>query len=218
METAESRTSLLIGEMGLQRLKQSCVLVLGVGGVGSYCAEALARSGIGKLILVDGDTVAPSNLNRQIMAQFDTVGQPKTAVMKARIHTYRSDIQITCHQRFYDKEANAQIFSEPVDFVVDAIDTLSAKRDCIATKIEIMDLMKTSYDPLAKVMRQMIRKADIRGKIPVVCSTEQPIIQHQIINAEGKTRKEKMPPASSSFVPAAAGLACASYAVRQLLK
>ena len=130
METAESRTSLLIGEMGLQRLKQSCVLVLGVGGVGSYCAEALARSGIGKLILVDGDIVAPSNLNRQIMAQFDTVGQPKTAVMKARIHTYRSDIQITCHQRFYDKEANAQIFSEPVDFVVDAIDTLSAKRDC----------------------------------------------------------------------------------------
>ena len=239
METAESRTSLLIGEMGLQRLKQSCVLVLGVGGVGSYCAEALARSGIGKLILVDGDTVAPSNLNRQIMAQFDTIGQPKTTVMKARIHTYRSDIQITCHQRFYDKEANAQIFSEPVDFVVDAIDTLSAKRDCIAyclahqipfissmgmanrmdpTKIEIMDLMKTSYDPLAKVMRQMIRKADIRGKIPVVCSTEQPIIQHQIINAEGKTRKEKMPPASSSFVPAAAGLACASYAVRQLLK
>ncbi|MFR2886325.1 MAG: ThiF family adenylyltransferase [Merdibacter sp.] len=100
METAESRTSLLIGEMGLQRLKQSCVLVLGVGGVGSYCAEALARSGIGKLILVDGDIVAPSNLNRQIMAQFDTVGQPKTAVMKARIHTYRSDIQITCHQRF----------------------------------------------------------------------------------------------------------------------
>ena len=239
METAESRTSLLIGEMGLQRLKQSCVLVLGVGGVGSYCAEALARSGVGKLILVDGDIVAPSNLNRQIMAQFDTVGQPKTAVMKARIHTYRSDIQITCHQRFYDKESNAQIFSEPVDFVVDAIDTLSAKRDCIAyclahqipfissmgmanrmdpTKIEIMDLMKTSYDPLAKVMRQMIRNADIRGKIPVVCSTEQPIIQHQIINAEGKTRKEKMPPASSSFVPAAAGLACASYAVRQLLK
>ena len=75
-----------------------------------------------KLILVDGDIVAPSNLNRQIMAQFDTVGQPKTAVMKERIHTYRSDIQITCHQRFYDKEANAQIFSEPVDFVVDAID------------------------------------------------------------------------------------------------
>lgn len=239
METAESRTSLLIGEMGLQRLKQSCVCVLGVGGVGSYCAEALARSGIGKLILVDGDHVALSNLNRQMMAQFDTIGQPKSEAMKERILSYRSDIQVVCHQLFYDAEANVQIFSEPVDFVVDAIDTLSSKRDCIVyclehgipfissmgmanrmdpTKIEIMDLMKTSYDPLAKIMRQMIRKVGIRGEIPVVCSTEQPMVQHKIVNAEGKTRKEKMPPASSSFVPGAAGLACASYAVRTLLQ
>lgn len=239
MEHAETRTELLIGTDGIRRLKESCVCVLGIGGVGSYCAEALARSGVGRLILVDGDTVAESNLNRQIMAVRETVGQAKTQAMKDRILQYRGDIEVECLQLFYNAEANEKIFDQEIDFVVDAIDTISSKRDCIEycllhkipfissmgmanrmdpTKLTVMDLMKTSYDPLAKVMRGLMRKSKIKGKIPVVCSLEQPMTQTRIINENGKTRKEKMPPASSSFVPAAAGLVCASYAVTTLLK
>lgn len=239
MEQTNTRTTLLLGKEGIEKLKQSTVCVLGIGGVGSYCVEALARCGIGKLILVDGDQVALSNLNRQIMAIYDTVGQAKPQVMKERILQYRDDIDIKCINVFYQASFNEQVFDPSVDFVVDAIDTISSKRDCIEyclshkipfissmgmanrmdpTKITVMDLMKTSYDPLAKVMRNLMRKSTVKGKIPVVCSLEQPTVQTKIINENGKTRKEKMPPASSPFVPAAAGLACASYAVQTLLK
>lgn len=239
METAASRTALLLGEEGLARLQNSCVCVLGIGGVGSYCAEALARSGVGHLLLVDGDRIAPSNLNRQIMAVYPTLHQSKTQAMKERIETYRNDIKVDCLDLFYEEAVNEQVFAYPIDFVVDAIDTLSSKRDCIAyclrhqlpfissmgmanrldpTCLEITDLMKTSNDPLAKVMRQLVRKAGLKGRIPVVWSRELPMAQTKIVNEAGKTRKEKMPPASSSFVPAAAGLACASYAVRVLLQ
>lgn len=100
---------------------------MGIGGVGSYCAEALARSGVGRLILVDGDTVAESNLNRQIMAVRETVGQAKTQAMKDRILQYRGDIEVECLQLFYNAEANEKIFDQEIDFVVDAIDTISSK-------------------------------------------------------------------------------------------
>lgn len=239
METPLQRMELLIGTEKLKVLKHACVLIVGVGGVGSYAAEALARSGVGKLILLDGDVVAPSNLNRQIHAVFDTIGRSKTAVMKERIQSYREDCTINCHDFFYNKEKNDFLFSQTVDFVVDAIDTMSSKLDLIAyclehnipfisstgmanrldpTKIEITELMKTSYDPVAKIMRTMVRKARLKGKIPVVWSKEHPSIQTKIINENGVTRKQKMPPASSPFVPSAAGLACASYAMKILLE
>lgn len=239
MENTMERMELLIGKDKLTSLQDACVMVVGVGGVGSYAAEALARSGIGTLILVDGDTVAPSNLNRQIHAVYDTIGKEKTQVMKERILSYQKDCEIICHTMFYDASKNDVIFDRQVDFVVDAIDTISSKVDLIQyclyhkipfissmgmanrldpTCISICDLRKTSYDPLAKVMRNIIRKKDIRGKIPVVYSSEHPSVQTKVINENGKTRKEKMPPASSPFVPAAAGLACASYAVRLLMK
>lgn len=238
MEQADTRTKLLLGEEGVAVLKARTVCVLGIGGVGSFCVEALARSGIGKLILVDGDVVAPSNLNRQLIATYQTIGKPKSEAMKERILQYRNDVEIRCVQHFYDASLNEALFCEPIDFVVDAIDTLSSKRDCIEycllhqlpfissmgmanrldpSKLTILDLMKTTYDPLAKVMRTMMRRSLVKGKIPVVCSLEPPIRQTRIINEAGKTRKEQMPPASSSFVPAAAGLICASYAVRTLL-
>lgn len=174
MEQADTRTKLLIGEEGAAVLKARTVCVLGIGGVGSFCVEALARSGIGRLILVDGDVVAPSNLNRQLMAVQETIGKAKTEAMAERIRQYRSDIEIRCVNRFYDASLNEELFCEPIDFVVDAIDTLSSKRDCIEycllhqipfissmgmanrldpTKLTIMELMKTTYDPLAKVMR-----------------------------------------------------------------
>lgn len=239
METPLQRMELLIGKEQLERIQRACVIVVGVGGVGSYSAEALARCGIGKLILVDGDCVALSNLNRQIHANFDTIGRSKTEVMKERIQTYRKDCEIICHDMFYNGEVNDILFQEPVDFVVDAIDTMSSKLDlityCLAhkiqfisstgmanrmdpTQIEISELMKTSYDPVAKIMRTLVRKQRIKGKIPVIWSKEHPSVQTQIINENGVTRKQKMPPASSPFVPSAAGLACASYAIRKILE
>lgn len=238
IETPLQRMELLIGEENIKKLQNSVVMVIGVGGVGSYAAEALARSGIGKLILVDGDTVALSNLNRQIHATFETIGKSKTQVMKERILTYRNDCTVITKDIFYNEDANSILFDEPVDFVIDAIDTMTSKLSIIQyclrnkikfissmgmanrmdpTKIEICDLMKTNYDPVAKIMRNLIRKNKIKGKIPVVWSKEQPTVQTKVINENGMTRKQKMPPASSPFVPSAAGLAIASYTMMQLL-
>ena len=220
METPLQRMELLIGENNLEILKRSTVMVVGVGGVGSYAAEALARSGVGTLILVDGDTVAPSNLNRQIHAVYATIGRSKTEVMKERMESYRRDCTIICKDIFYKEEENAVLFDKPVDFVIDAIDTMSSKLSLITyclkhkipfissmgmanrldpTKVECCELMNTSYDPVA-------------------FSSEQPSVQTKIINENGVTRKQKMPPASSPFVPSAAGLAAASYAMRILLE
>ena len=236
MDIYLERMELLIGKEGITRLKEACVMVIGVGGVGSYAAEALARSGIGTLILVDHDTIAPSNLNRQIHADFATIGQSKTAVMKKRIYTYRNDIQVICHDEFYCAQKQSLLFSEPVDFIVDAIDTVSAKLELIQycleheiafissmanhwdpSQLQVSELMKTKDDPLAKVMRQQVRKRGIKGKIPVVCSRELPYVQRTVVDADGLTRKQKMPPASTPFVPSAAGLLCASQAVKHIL-
>ena len=131
METPLQRMELLIGENNLEILKRSTVMVVGVGGVGSYAAEALARSGVGTLILVDGDTVAPSNLNRQIHAVYATIGRSKTEVMKERMESYRRDCTIICKDIFYKEEENAVLFDKPVDFVIDAIDTMSSKLSLI---------------------------------------------------------------------------------------
>lgn len=239
METPLQRMELLIGLDGIATLQDAVVMVVGVGGVGSYTAEGLARCGIGTIILVDGDCVAPSNLNRQIHANFQTIGQSKTNVMKERIETYRKDCTVITHDIFYKEEMNEVLFSQPIDFVVDAIDTMTSKLALLTycldhhipfissmgmanrmdpTKIVCCDLMKTCYDPVAKIMRNLIRKHHIKGKIPVVYSTEQPSIQTKIVNEDGVTRKQKMPPASSPFVPSAAGLACASYAVQKILE
>lgn len=239
MENTLERTELLVGNNGIHKLKKAVVMVVGVGGVGSYSAEALARAGIGTLILVDGDTIAPSNLNRQIHAVYDTIGQSKTVVMKQRIECFRNDCEVIIHDIFYKEDQNDIIFDRHVDFVIDAIDTITSKVDLITfclehnipfissmgmanrldpTKIQYCDLMKTSYDPLAKVMRNLIRKKRLKGKVPVIYSSEQPFIQTKIINEDGKTRKEKMPPASSPFVPSAAGLACAAKAVMNILE
>ncbi len=239
METPLQRMELLVGEENLKKLKESTVMVVGVGGVGSYAAEALARSGVGRLVLADGDTVAPSNLNRQIHAVFATIGKSKTEVMKERIESYRDDCIVICKDMFYNEDSNEQLFDVKVDFVIDAIDTMSSKLALIKyckeheipfissmgmanrldpTKIECCDLMKTSYDPVAKIMRNLVRKHHIKGKIPVIFSKEQPSVQTKIVNENGVTRKQKMPPASSPFVPSAAGLAAASYAMNVLLK
>lgn len=237
-ETPWQRLELLVGKEKLDRLRQACVLVVGIGGVGGYAAEALARSGIGKLILVDADTVALSNLNRQIIAEIPTVGRPKTEVMAERIARIAPDCEVVGLRQFFDADCEF-LFDQKIDYVVDAIDTLTPKLALIAmtqahhipsisslgmanrfdpTRLQITTLDKTSYDPLARALRQMARKQGIApSSIPVVWSSEMPLTQNQLVDENGATRKQKYPPASTIFVPAAAGLTCASAVFQALI-
>lgn len=239
METTWQRMELLLGNNQWEEIKKACVLIVGIGGVGSYCAEALARSGIGKIILVDDDVISPSNLNRQIHATYDTINQAKTTAMKERIASFRNDCEVILYKQFYAADQSSLIFKDHIDFAVDAIDTISSKLDLITaclerkipfisslgmanrldpTAVKVTELMQTAYDPLARVLRSLVRKRGILEPIPVVYSSEPPRKQSKVINEQGKTRKEQMPPASSPFVPAAAGLACAAYALQTVLK
>lgn len=238
MNEAFCRFEYLVQSSGLKACHQATVLIVGVGGVGSFAAEALARSFIGRLILLDSDTVSISNLNRQILATWDTIGRPKVEVMKERIHQINPECEVIPLQEFY-KKGSTTCFDYPVDFVVDAIDTLSSKMDLIEecaernikmisslgmgnrldpSRLSVTTLEKTSYDPLARALRTMVKKRAFRGKIPVVFSSEPPLRHTHIENAAGKTRKEIMPPGSSAFVPSSAGLLCASYVVRKLIE
>lgn len=237
MSNPLERVELLVGKDKVDALRQATVLIVGVGGVGSYAAEALARSGIGKLILVDHDVVALSNLNRQILATFDTIGKPKTQSMKTRIESFNQDCEVICINEFFSSELES-IFDEKIDYVIDAIDTVTAKLDlielchrkkvpCISSlgmanrfdpsKVTQTTLDKTTYDPLAKALRDLVKKRKINYKIHVTFSTEIPFKQNVEINPDGKTRKERIPPASMIFVPAASGLLCASIVTRKLL-
>jgi Dinucleotide-utilizing enzymes involved in molybdopterin and thiamine biosynthesis family 1 len=190
-----SRTELLIGKDGLDKLKNSKVIVFGVGGVGSYTIEALARSGVGELIIVDDDTVCLTNLNRQVHATYKTISQPKVEVMKERIESINRDCKVITHQIFVKEENISEIIPNDVDYVVDAIDTVSAKlglaQYCYEKNIKIIssmgtgnkldptqfkvtDVFKTKVCPLAKVMRHELRKRGIE-KLQVLYSEEIPI-------------------------------------------
>lgn len=221
------RSALLLGNEALEILKNKTVLVVGIGGVGSFCVEALARTGIGHLILVDKDKVESSNINRQLLATTETIDQVKVAVMKKRIQTLNPECKVDTYDCFYDCSMDEKIFSQKICFVIDCIDSIKSKQDlamaCIQrdipflssmgtarrldpSKLEIMELEKTSYDPIAKRMRNWKRKNKIRNKIWVVCSTEPPIPVEA-----GK------PLPSMIFVPASAGLLLASECVKKLI-
>lgn len=190
-----SRTELLIGEEGLNRLKKSKVVVFGVGGVGSYTIEALARAGVGELIIVDDDTVCLTNLNRQVHATYKTISLPKVEVMKERIESINRACKVITHQVFVTQENIAEIIPDDADYVVDAIDTVTAKLGlaeyCYKKNIKIMssmgtgnkldptqfkvtDVFKTKVCPLAKVMRYELKKRGVE-KLKVVYSEEVPI-------------------------------------------
>ena len=190
-----SRTELLIGEAGLDKLRNSKVVILGVGGVGSYTIEALARAGVGELVIVDDDTVCLTNLNRQVHATYNSISKPKVEVMKERIASINRDCTVITHQVFITPENISEIISEDVDYVVDAIDTVSAKLGvaeyCYKRDIKIMssmgtgnkldptqfkvtDVFKTKVCPLAKVMRHELRKRGVE-RLKVVYSEEIPI-------------------------------------------
>lgn len=242
-----SRNELAIGKDGLQALKNSTVAILGIGGVGSFSAEALARSGIGRLVLVDKDDVDITNVNRQIHALLSTVGKPKVDLMKERIADINPECEVIALKMFYTEETYEQFFSYPLDFVIDACDTIMYKihvmKQCLnrnipiissmgaankldPTRLRIADISKTSYDPIARVVRMKLRKEGIYKGIPVVFSDEQPVkiredIRKEIVpeSAEkSNIRKMKMPPSSNAFVPSISGLMMAGYVVNQILE
>lgn len=239
-----SRNELIFGKEGLDILKNSTVAVLGIGGVGTFASEALARSGIGRLILVDKDNVDITNINRQIIALMSTIGQPKVELMKERIADINPECDVISLKMFYTEETVDLFFQNKIDFVVDASDTIEYKihlmKECLKrnipiiscmgaankidpTRFQIVDISKTHTDPIAKIIRTRLRKEGIKKGIPVVFSDESPIIQREDVLKEvgdeaAPIRKAKMPPASNAFCPSVAGLIMASYVVRQLLK
>jgi len=226
-----SRTELLIGKEGIEKLKNSKVAIFGIGGVGSYVVEGLARAGIGNFILVDNDEVCLSNLNRQIIATHKTIGKSKVEVAKERILEINPKANIEIHQEFFMPDTK-ELLDNSVSYIVDAIDTVTAKIELVLrankfnipiissmgtgnkldpTKFEIADIYKTSVCPLAKVMRKELKLRGIK-KLKVLYSKEEPI---KIDNLEENSNKRT--PASISFVPSVAGLIIAGEVVKDIV-
>ena len=234
MEHEFSRTELLIGKEKLDRLKNSVVMVLGMGGVGSHCTEALARSGVGKLILVDNDRVSLTNINRQSIAYHSTLGEYKTEVMRRRIRDICPQIEVKVYNMFVLPENIHRLFEETVDYVIDAVDTVAAKLALAETtrekgipiissmgtgnklhgeRFEIADISETSVCPLCRVMRRELRARGI-FHLKVLYSKEKPV--RAAAFEAGEYSKDRPAPGSVSFVPPVAGLLLAGEAIRDL--
>ncbi|RKP54281.1 tRNA threonylcarbamoyladenosine dehydratase [Cohnella endophytica] len=240
-----SRTELAIGPEGLDVLKGSTVAVLGIGGVGGIAAEALARSGIGRIVLIDKDVVDITNVNRQIHALTTTVGQPKADLMRDRIKLINPDCDVIALRMFYTEETYEELFKYPLDYVVDASDTISYKihliKQCLErripiissmgaanktdpTRFQVADISKTTVDPIARVIRKKLRNEGIKKGVQVVFSTELPIkprvdVTEKIVpdTAPKDIRKAQQPPSSNAFVPPVAGLIMVSVVFKELL-
>lgn len=238
-----SRTELVLGRAALERLQNSRVIVFGVGGVGGYCVEALARSGVGHIEIVDDDCIAPSNLNRQIIALESTIGRPKVEVMAERIHDINPDCEVVAHRMFFLPETQDRFDFAAYAYVVDCVDTVAAKLALIEacqkantpilcamgagnkldpTAFKVADLEKTSVDPLARVMRVQCRKRGFKH-VRVVYSTESPVppspdSDRETVRAEGKAANRRSIPGSLAFVPSVMGLILAGEVVRALAK
>lgn len=231
MKEQFSRTELLIGKEKVEKLIKSKVAIFGIGGVGSYVVEGLARAGVGKFILIDNDKITLSNINRQIIATHKTVGKAKVEVCKQRILEINPDAEVETYEEFFMPESK-EILDESVDYIIDAIDTVTAKIELVIradklnipiissmgtgnkldpTRFEVTDIYKTEVCPLAKVIRKELRLKGIK-KLKVVYSREEPVKKFE--SEEGK----KQIPASISFVPAVAGLIIAGEVVKDLVK
>lgn len=225
------RTSLVIGEENIDRLSQSRVAVFGVGGVGGFVCEALARSGVGKLTLIDGDTVAKSNINRQIIALQSTVGKHKAEVMKERILDINPNAEVETHNIFLNSETVSTIDFTQFDYIVDAVDDIKAKvmlakladenkipiiaamgagNKTDPTKFEVSDIFKTSVCPLARIMRHELKKSGIK-KLKVVYSKETP--KNPPYRIEGEKTV-----GSLAFVPSVMGLIIAGEVIKDICK
>lgn len=233
MENEFARTEMLLGRDGMARLKAASVMVLGVGGVGSHCIEALARSGVGTLILVDHDKVSVTNINRQSIAMHSTVGQYKTKVMKEKIADISPRTKVITYECFVLPENMEEIFAQRPDYIIDAIDTVTAKlalaEKAAAEEIpiissmgtgnklrpelfEITDISKTSVCPLCRVMRKELRARGIRH-LKVLYSPEKPV---RASASAPQKEDDKRVPGSVSFVPPVAGLLIAGEVLREL--
>lgn len=242
MEDQFLRLRMLVGDEGISRLQASRVAVFGLGGVGGYAVEALARSGIGTLDLIDHDTVEFSNLNRQILATHDTVGRAKIEVARARILSINPGIQLRCHQTFYLPETAGQFAFHSYDYVIDAIDTVSGKIELVlqaraagvpiiscmgagnkmdASKLRVADLYETTGCPLARVIRRELKKRGVPS-LKVVYSTEKartPLsFGEEAASGGGEQKVRRQTPGSTAIVPAVAGLLAAGEVIRELLR
>lgn len=232
MEEQYSRTMMALGEPGVMRLRKAHVILFGLGGVGSFTAEALARAGIGKLTLIDGDKISVSNLNRQLPALHSTLGRAKVQVMAERIADIDPEISVRPMELFYSAETAEQVDFSGADYVADAIDTVSAKIllierakklgipviSCMGagnkldpTRFQVAEIEKTTVCPLAKAVRLQLRRLGITG-VKAVFSTEQP---HAPIGGQNLGSR-KQTPASLSFVPSVAGLILAGEIIKDI--
>ncbi|MED9902675.1 MAG: tRNA threonylcarbamoyladenosine dehydratase [Lachnospiraceae bacterium] len=231
-----SRTRLLVGDTAMEKLYKAKVAVFGVGGVGGYVAEALARSGVGKLVLVDNDKVSLTNINRQIIALHSSIGRYKTEVMQERIMDINPKAQVEIHTCFFLPENADEFDFSSYDYVVDAVDTVTAKIEIIlraqsvgtpvisamgagnkldASKLVVTDIYKTQMCPLAKVMRKELKKRDVKA-LKVVYSTEPALTP--ITEAEEVTEgSRRATPGSIAYVPSVAGLMLAGEVIRDII-
>ena len=230
------RTELLLGEEKLTLLRNANVLVVGLGGVGAYAAEMIARAGVGKMTIADADTVSKSNINRQLIALHSTIGQEKSALMAQRLRDINPEIELQVINRFIkDDETDAMLDSQPFDYVVDAIDTLSPKLALIKgaldrniplvssmgagaktdpTKMEICDIAKTHHCPLAHMLRKRLHKIGIRTGFQAVFSPEA-VREGAMILCNEQNKKSNT--GTISYIPALFGIGCASVVVRGLI-
>lgn len=225
-----SRTELLIGKQGVEKLQKAKVAIFGIGGVGSYVVEGLVRAGIGNFILVDNDTVSLSNINRQLIATHKTIDMPKVEVAKQRILEINPNANIEIYKELFMPETQG-ILGKSIDYIIDCVDTVTAKIELVIranklnvpiiscmgtgnkldpTKFEVTDINKTSVCPLAKVMRKELKNRGIK-KLKVVYSKEEPI-------KPAESPEEKVKAGSISFVPSVAGLIIAGEVVKDIIK
>lgn len=230
------RTALLLGDEKLETLRQANVLVVGLGGVGAYAAEMIARSGVGRMTIADADTVSTTNINRQLIALHSTIGKQKAELMAERLRDINPEIELTIVNRFIkDDKTDALLDSQKFDYVVDAIDTLSPKlaliKGCLdrniplvssmgagaktdPTKMDICDIAKTHHCPLAHMLRKRLHKIGIRSGFKAVYSPE-PVREGAMILCEEQNKKSNT--GTISYIPALFGIGCASVVIRGLI-
>lgn len=222
-----NRFKLLVGNQKFKKIKESVVLVIGLGGVGGYAIESLVRSGISKLILVDFDKIDVTNINRQIIALDNNIGKYKVDVLEERINMINKQCEVIKIKEKITRENINLLFDYNPDYIIDACDTIETKKEIIRkcvknkikfissmgtgnkldpSKLQIQDIRKTSYDPIAKIIRKMVKDENIKQKVMVVSSVEETIIKNT----------KTIP--SNSFVPATAGLLCTSYVINDIIK
>ena len=222
-----SRLELIVGSDNIFKLQNTTVLIIGLGGVGSYALESIVRSGIGKIIIVDNDTIDITNLNRQLMTYQSNIGNYKTDVWEKRIFDINPNCQVKKITKFINNSNIDELFLEKIDYIIDACDTIEVKKELIRqtqrrnikfisamgtgnkmdpSRLKIMDIRKTTYDPIASILRKMVRDENITSKVMVVCSDEPAI----------KTGSKII--GSNCLVPSTAGILCASYIINDIVR